>query len=241
MDLKVAARRLARRIGYDVAPFTPNWSPLARRGQLLRSLGVQVVLDVGANTGQYATELRAELGFRGRICSFEPLSAAYRVLRAQAADDPAWETFNYALGDKPGRRTINIAENSESSSLLTMLPAHVAAEPGSRTVDTAEIEVRMLDSVFDDVVDVGERVYLKVDAQGFEGHVLRGARGSLSRIGTVQMELALVALYEGEQGFFEISEMLGAEGYALIGLEPGFSDPRSGRLLQVDGIFHRDP
>ena len=101
--------------------------------------------------------------------------------------------------------------------------------------------MQTLDSVFDDVVERGRARLPEGRHAGIRGTRAERSEGSLSRIGTVQIELALVALYDGELGFFELSEMLGAEGYALIGLEPGFSDPRSGRLLQVDGIFHRHP
>lgn len=240
MRLKQELRRLARRAGYDVTPFDAKWSPARRRGHLLGFLAVDVVLDVGANAGQYGGELRSDLGYRGRICSFEPLGHAYRDLRTRAADDPAWQTFNFALGDEAGRFTINVADNAESSSILEMLPAHAEAAPESRFVGTEEIEVKRLDEIFDEVARPGDRVWLKIDTQGFERRVLRGAEPTLPRIDTVQVEMSLMPLYEGDTGFFELSRLLVDQGYELFGLEPGFSDPRSGRLLQVDGIFHRE-
>jgi FkbM family methyltransferase len=241
MRLKQELRRLARRVGYDVTPFDAKWSPAGRRGHLLKFLAVDVVLDVGANTGQYGRELRSDLDYQGRICSFEPLGEAYLELRARAADDPAWQTFNFGLGDKAGRFTINVAENAESSSMLEMLPAHAEAAPESRFIGTEEIEVKTLDEIFDEVIRPDDCVWLKIDTQGFEGRVLRGASRSLPRIDTIQVEMPLTPLYEGESGFFELSGLLLDQGYHLFGLEPGFSDPRSGRLLHVDGIFHREP
>jgi FkbM family methyltransferase len=240
MRLKHGLRRAARRVGYDVTPFDAKWSPVARRGHLLGFLAVDLVLDVGANTGQYGYELRSDLGYRGRIVSFEPLGEAYRELRARAVDDPTWRTFNVGLGDEAGRFMINVAANAESSSMLEMLPAHAHAERESRFVGTQEIEVTTLDEIFDEVTRPGDRVYLKIDTQGFEGRVLRGADRSLRKIDTIQLEMSLTPLYDGEAGFFELSRLLVDHGYVLFGLEPGFSDPRSGRLLQVDGIFHRE-
>lgn len=232
-------QRLARRLGYDVVPFNAKWSPTARRGRLLASLKVDVVLDVGANEGQYGAQLRGDLGYRGRICSFEPTDAAYRVLAARAAGDPGWTTRNVGLGDVAGTATINVAANSESSSLLEMLPAHADAAPESRYVGTEEIEIQTLDALFPDIVRPGERAYLKIDTQGYEGRVLRGAERSLAAIDTVQLEMPLVPLYEGELGFADLVRLMLDSGYELVGLEPGFSDPATGRLLQADGIFHR--
>jgi FkbM family methyltransferase len=238
--LKQRLRTLARRAGYDVSPFTPKWNTVARRGRLLRALRIDVVLDVGANTGQFADELRRDLGYRGRICSFEPVSDAYSQLTARAGDDPAWTTFNFGLGDEARRVPINVAANSESSSVLEMLPDHAQAAPESRFVRAEEIELKTLDEIFGDVVGYAENVYLKIDTQGFEGHVLRGAERSLRRIDTIQVEMPLAPLYAGEVAFFEMSRLLLERNYVLYGIEPGFSDPQSGRLLQVDGIFHRE-
>ena len=234
-------RRLLWRAGYDVTPFNAKWSPIARRGELLRFLQIDVVLDVGANEGQYAQQLRADLGFHGRICSFEPVSGPYRILAAKAADDPRWATYNVGLGDVPGQATINVAANSESSSLLDMLPAHLVAAPESRFVGSEQIEIQTVDAIFGELVQPGEHVFLKVDTQGFEGRVLRGAEQSLRAIETVQLEMPLAPLYDGELGFSELVRLMLDSGYDIVGLEPGFCDPSTGRLLQVDGIFHRAP
>ena len=240
MNLKHEVRRLARKAGYDVSPFNAKWHPAARRGRLMTFLQIDVVLDVGANTGQYAHELRSDLGFDGRIYSFEPTSAAFRTLQARAAGDAEWTTFNFALGDVAGRTTINLAENSESSSMLEMLPAHLSAEPESRFVSTEDIEIKTLDAIFEEVCRPGERVYLKIDTQGFEGRVLRGAEGSLDKIDTIQLEMSLAPLYDGQSSFSELVELLLSKRYTIVGLEPGFSDPLTGRLLQADAIFHRE-
>ena len=240
MNLKHHLRSAARKAGYDVIPFTSKWSAAARRRSLFIGFGIDVVLDVGANTGQYGHELRHDLRFGGRICSFEPMSDAYGRLEARATGDPMWTTYQLALGDVVGRATINLAANSESSSILEMLPSHSDAAPEAQFVGTEEIQVETLDAIFDDVARPGERVYLKIDTQGFEGRVLRGADRSLATIDTIQVEMALTPLYDGEMAFRDLLDLLLGRGYEMVGLEPGFSDPRTGRLLQVDGIFHRE-
>jgi FkbM family methyltransferase len=202
-------------------------------------LEIDVVLDVGANAGQFAHGLRRDLAFEGRICSFEPLNVPFRRLQSRAAEDPDWQAFNFALGDVGGTATINVAANSESSSLLEMLPSHVEAAPQSKFVGTEDVEVRKLDAIFDDLCQPGESVYLKIDTQGFEGRVLQGADRSLPKIDTVQVEMSLTPLYSSELSFDELYQLLLGKGYDMVGLEPGFTNPQTGQLLQTDAIFHR--
>jgi FkbM family methyltransferase len=239
MSVKQTIRRQLRKHGYDITRFDPKWHPLARRGRLLQSLRIDVVLDVGANVGQYAQELRRDLGFAGQIHSFEPLAAAFQVLQDQAARDPSWSVFNFGLGDVSGSASINVAGDSESSSLLDMLPRHVEAAPRSRFVGTEVIEIKTLDAVFDELRSPGERVYLKIDTQGFENRVLLGAERCLAEVAAVQVEMSLTPLYVGEPNFVEMCKLLVDTGYTLVGLEPGFADFRTGQLLQADGIFRR--
>jgi FkbM family methyltransferase len=239
VTLKHRLRRHLWTIGWDVVRFAPGAHPIARRRKLLATYGIGVILDVGANDGQYGATLREDLGFDGYIRSFEPMGAAFSRLEARAARDPRWDVFQLALGDEEGTATINIAGNSYSSSLLDMLPAHAAAAPESRSVGTEEVALTTLDAVFDDACPDAERVFLKIDTQGYEGPVLRGAARSLSRVDVVQLEMSLVPLYAGELSLVELVTYMLGEGFVLVALEPGFTDPRTGELLQVDGIFHR--
>ena len=80
---------------------------------------------------------------------------------------------------------------------------------------------------------------MKIDTQGFESKVLKGAEKSLAHINTVQMEMSLVPLYDGESSFNEMCILMSKKGYTLVAIENGFSDQASGQLFQVDGIFHR--
>ena len=239
VTIKHKIRQILWKIGYDISRFTPTSHPLARRRRIIECHGIDTILDVGANSGQFALELRRDLGFSNRILSFEPLSTAFGLLKKNAGDDPAWELYNYAIGDANERREINIAGNSYSSSLLDMLPTHLKYAPKSGYVGTEVVDIKTLDSVFGEVCGSDANIYLKIDTQGFESRVLKGAEKSLPRIDTIQMEMSLVPLYDGELMFNEMCGMMSQKGYSLIALEDAFSDPDSGRLLQVDGIFHR--
>ena len=239
MGLKHQLRTLLWKTGYDVTRFQHTGHPIARRKRFFGIYGIDTVLDVGANTGQYAVGLRADLGYGGKILSFEPLSKAFKALESRARRDPAWQTFHHALGDQDETREINIAANSQSSSLLPMLPAHLKSAPQSEYIGKETIRVRTLDQVFPALCTQARNIYLKMDTQGFERNVLLGAKESLKRIDTVQMELSLVPLYSHQPLFNEMYSLMIELGYTLIAIEDTFSDPSSGQLLQADGIFHR--
>lgn len=239
MSIKRKIRKFLWKLGYDFSRVTPTSHNLARRKQILKSYEIDTVLDIGANSGQFAQQLRGDIGYTHRILSFEPLSTAFKLLKEQAQDDPAWEVFNYAIGDTEEKREINIAGNSYSSSLLNMLPSHLKTLPDSKYIGKEIIDIKKIDSLFGDICKTGKNVYMKMDTQGFESKVLKGAENSLPHIDTVQMEMSLVPLYDGELLFNEMCILMGQKDYTLVAIENGFSDPASGQLLQVDGIFHR--
>ncbi|MBT9139076.1 MAG: hypothetical protein DDT31_01656 [Syntrophomonadaceae bacterium] len=239
MGIKHEFRKVLWKMGYDISRFSPTSHPLARRRRLIQSYGINVILDVGANTGQFAQQMRNDIGFLGKIVSFEPLSFAFELLKINATRDPKWEVINCALGDSEEKREINIAANSYSSSLLNILPSHLKSAPESRCIGYELIEIKTLDSIIDNVCSTEDNIYLKIDTQGYESKVLKGAEASLNRIATIQLEMSLIPLYEDELLFNELYALLCEKGYSLVSIEPGFSDSKSGQLLQVDGIFHR--
>jgi FkbM family methyltransferase len=209
----------------------------------LVALEIDLLFDVGANIGQYARQAR-ELGYRNKIVSFEPLSEAHgRLLQnVAAAGDTEWMAHERcALGAAPGSANMNVAQNSISSSLLPMLPAHSNAAPESVYIGQDLTAVITLDSVFDKYAAGSEQIYLKIDTQGYEKQVLEGARASLPRIRAVELELSLVPLYESQALYPDFFTFFEEAGFTLWSLSPGFVDPRTGRLLQFDAVFVRLP
>ncbi|MFC1771778.1 FkbM family methyltransferase [Pseudomonadota bacterium] len=237
-EIKKSIRNLIRQLGFDLVRYEPKTHPLARRKKILDTYNINLVLDVGANIGQYGKQLR-EIGYKKKIVSFEPLKSAYDLLSDNAEKDKLWEIHNFALGDKEESAIINIAANSFSSSLLEMLPSHIKSAPNSKYVGHENIQVRTLDSVYPKVASQTDKAYLKIDTQGFEENVLKGAENSLNYIDTIQLEMSLTPLYRDEPLFDEMYQFLFQKGYTLISIETGFSDEQTGQLLQFDGIFHR--
>ena len=240
MFAKRIAKEAVRLFGLDVVAFTPARHPVARRRQLFKCTKIDLVLDVGANSGHYGEELRRELHYKGRIVSFEPLSAAFSALSRLALNDPTWEVFNVALGDSCVDAEINVAGNSESSSILEMLPAHLSAAPQSAYVQKEKISVVTLDSLRAELLRDSNRVWLKIDTQGFEKQVLEGAIGCLDNIHVIEMELSFIPLYRDQALIDEIIAWLRGYHFHLTSIVPVFSDPSSGHLLQVDGLFCRE-
>lgn len=198
-----------------------------------------VVFDVGANAGQYGSDLRRQ-GYQGRIVSFEPLPDAHELLVQRAASDAAWTVHpRAALGASIGDVEINIAGNSYSSSILPMLPAHYEAAPGSHYVGTVQTRLITLDSVVAQYLGPGERAFLKIDTQGSETDVLKGATASLDQIMGVQLEITLVPLYEGQDLYDVHLEFFRERGFVLWDAERVFHDERTGRCLQLDAVFVR--
>lgn len=198
-----------------------------------------VILDVGANRGQYATQLRKDFGFRNRIVSFEPMKTAFDQLCNQMGNDSRWTGHHCGLGRESGTQTINIAGNSASSSMFEMLSSHTDVLPGSAYVSTEEIDVRKLDDEFDSLVAKDEKVLLKIDTQGFEMEVLLGAARSLANVSALQLELSLSPLYKEAPLFEEVIAHVRSLGFVPYWFTQGFWNFKTHQLLQMDGFFIR--
>ena len=209
---------------------------LLRRIKIMNDLKIDLLFDIGANTGQYGEEIRT-IKYKGDIVSFEPLNKAYAELEKVSKSDNNWKIEHYALGDSNSKNTINIAGNSVSSSILEMKEVHVKSAPTSGYIATQEIEVKKLDDVFHNFYKEGNKVMLKIDTQGFEKQVLDGAINVLDKVSLIQIEMSLISLYEGEMLYKEMIQFIESKGFKLISFENGFNDKVTGQLLQVDGIF----
>jgi FkbM family methyltransferase len=237
-SLKHSLRSVVEATGHQIRKTDLYSSQKLRYRRLFSLLDLDLVLDVGANTGQFARQCRAA-GFEGRIISFEPSEVAHASLLRSAALDPLWTIADrMALGAVTGETVINIAANSFSSSILPMLDSHLSAAPASRYLHKEKVPLRRLDDVLSPA-DHTHRIFLKLDVQGYESQVLAGATQLLPRTLAVQLEMSLLPLYEGELLMPEICADMNASGFELWDLEPSFRDTATGRLLQVDGIFTR--
>ncbi len=253
--MRETIRKALRRNGWDLHRYQPQQSPDAQLQHALRIFGIDLVLDIGANVGQYGAALR-DLGYRGRLISFEPLGDAHKALVARAAGDDRWDVApRGAIGDADGEITINIAGNSASSSVLAMLDSHRDAAPQSAYIGSEIVPIRRLDTLLPQMQRAAARIparipartpaptpartYVKIDTQGYEQQVIDGASATLAGALAVQLEMSLTPFYAGQTDFAGMLALMAAHGFALWGFWPGFAQPGTGRILQADAIFAR--
>jgi len=228
--MKAFIKRHLRRFNIDVgsARFRPTVM------DFVSNRDIKIVLDVGANVGQFGESLR-EKGYDGKIISFEPIPSAYQTLAAKARADGNWDAHNFALGAAPERTTINVANSSVFSSLLST--THAAAEFSETAVAThpETIEVRTLNEV---VADTSGNTLLKIDTQGYEKQVLEGGRQMLSTLKGILMELPIIHLYEGTWQFHEAIAFMAAHGFVPAQFHPvNFHWKDEVSLVEVDCLF----
>ena len=237
--MRAFLHKLLQGFGYDIHRFHAAALPEAQLACALRSRGFNLVLDVGANAGQFGLKLR-DHGYGGRIVSFEPLEEPRQQLIEAADADALWEVAERAaIGDRDGEIDIHVSANSYSSSALDVLDSHLHAAPDSRYVGSERVPLRCLDAVALPYLHPDSVAFLKIDTQGFEDRVLDGAARILPRIGGIQLELSVVPLYSGQKLLPEMLERLRSLGFALWGIWPALVEPDTGRVLQVDATFFR--
>lgn len=235
--MKALIKRAIRRLGYDIQRYETSFSEAIVLGNFFSYHNVDLILDVGANVGQFVKLVR-NAGYKGKIISFEPLAAAHVKLTTIALRDPQLAVWpRMAIGNQNGEIQINVAGNSQSSSVLPMLKSHLDAAPDSRYVATERVKVSRLDSCISSELAGSTFPYLKIDTQGYELPVIEGAAGILTQIKAIQLELSLIPLFEGQALLLEMLGIMKRLGFDLYAIIPGFIDKRSGRMLQCDGIF----
>ena len=238
--MKSLIKFLFQSLGLEVRRFDPSISESAQFMRQLNSHGINLILDVGANIGQFGRKNLRDAGYRGRIISFEPLSAAWNGLSAEAAGDTLWSVApRMAIGVENGVININVAQNSVSSSILNMLPEHRQFAPESAYVAVESVPIRRLDEIVPQYLIPDYNIFLKIDTQGFEDFVLQGAEGIFDHVTGIQLELSLIPLYESQQLCDEMILRMKRAGFDLWGISTAFVDIASGRTLQVDATFFR--
>jgi FkbM family methyltransferase len=196
-----------------------------------------LVLDVGANVGQFASVARHRWP-HARIVSFEPLPDAAQRLRALFADDPRFECREVALTDHAGTDEFHVTGHDDSSSLLRVAARQVAE---FATDDVAVLQVTT--ARLDDVVPPSELpdgpILLKLDTQGTELDVLRGGAGVLARATHLVVEVSFVELYEGQASAADVTRHLVEHGWDLVSTYDVKASRRTGEPLQADALFAR--
>lgn len=182
---------------------------LIRLREILSTLEIDCVLDVGANKGQYAKELRS-IGYNGLIVSFEPLRKEFKILKDLFRGDDQWIGFNIALGSVTETKVITIPKLSVMSSLLDPIVEDTIFQKEN-------VEVVRLDELVGSIHKIKEssRIFLKMDTQGFDLEVFRGSSGCLNRIHGIQSELSIFPLYKDMPHYTDSLSFYESNGFEL--------------------------
>ncbi len=233
-------KKFLQRFGILIRKYTPGSSEELRRTKLFEHHGINIVFDIGANKGQYAQGIM-DNGFQGKIVSFEPLSEVHKRLQSAAEGKTQWTIAERcAIGSSEGEAEINIAANSVSSTLLDMLETHTDGAPESAIVSTEKVQVTTLDKVSSKYTQANDKLFLKIDVEGFEEEVLKGGTETLEKAIGIEMEISIVPLYKGQRLLLqEALSFMQSKGFKLVSITPGFTDFKTGEVLQCNGIFFR--
>lgn len=232
--MKSFIRGLLRPLGVDIVRINQH-----KISDFVREREINLVLDVGANEGQFGQSLR-EHNYNGRIISFEPVAATFEKLTAATRHDPNWDTHNVALGETTGQTTINVSELSVFSSIRDSTEAATQFDQQAAVVHKEPIEVRMLDEMMPSSFG---NVLLKIDTQGFEREVLRGAERTLPHITGVLMEVPIMQLYAGTWRFHDAVAFMHDAGFVPAQIHPvNFHPEDKASAVEFDCLFRRrDP
>ncbi|MHB1198217.1 MAG: FkbM family methyltransferase [Polaromonas sp.] len=239
--LKSTLARLAHSREYELIP---AWSfgrqPLARHLRaIFERYKVDCVFDVGGNLGQYHDLLREDVGFEGLIFSFEPVSKYVSILKAKSVSDAKWRIFDFALGNADDVATINV---TKSPGLNSFLEPRTDAVQGFWSADavsgTEQVRIRVLDGIFQGLRSEHgfSAPYLKLDTQGFDLEVLKGASHSLSQFRALQTEASIKPLYQGMPDYQDVIEYLAKADFELSGMFP-VSHDEALRLIEFDCLM----
>ena len=158
----------------------------------------------------------------------------------RAAADPRWTAApRMALGERDGEVEIEISAESDMSSLKPQSALLRRISPSSAVLRREQVRLARLDAVIEDYLEAADRIFLKLDTQGYEAEVLAGAGALLPRLQGVQLEMPLVPCYEGERGFRDLLDDLAAAGFSPFLFLPGYFERKLARQLQIDGVFMR--
>lgn len=236
---KVVTNALASRQYHLIPEWHMDSVPLTRHlRKLFAQYSIECVLDVGGNLGQYASLLRTSVGFTGRIISFEPVSRYAEILSRAAQSDANWSVVNCALGAESSVREITVTKSPGLNSFLEPSTTHLRDYWGNDPIEyTESVSVRTLDDALLtlDLNCVEVSTYLKIDTQGFDLEVLRGARHSLPHFRALQTEASVLSIYDGMPSYEQTLSTLISEGFEISGMFPVTLD-RDLRLVEFDCV-----
>lgn len=203
----------------------------------IHQAGIRTVLDVGAHKGEFSKAILTIIP-QARIYAFEPLPDCYSYLSRQMSRNGSFQSFPVAIGRESGSVVLWRSSYDKSSSVLPMAELHKASFPWSAGASPVEVEMRTLDEYIGRL-ELNAKTLLKIDVQGYEAQVLRGATELLKQVEYVLVEVSFRPLYEGQASFAEVYSLLQGAGFSYSGSLEQLLSPLDDSILQSDAFFAR--
>jgi FkbM family methyltransferase len=205
-------------------------------GKLIAEQSIDLVLDVGANKGQFAQKIRSF--YSGTILSFEPVSSAFERLQEAASSDPNWHVYNCALGSQECIQEINVSHETMFSSLLKSND-YCSKRFGENSLGkhSEAVSVRRAESLLEEIAHKirGNRIFLKMDTQGYDTVVFEGLGTALERIVLLQSEVSLLPNYDGMPHWTECISVYERNGFGVVGMFP--VNREASRIIEYDCLM----
>ncbi len=196
----------------------------------------RTILDVGANRGQFGLVAMRRFPHASLVC-FEPLPGPRATLERVLASHPRLRIVDAAVAASTGRSILHVTRADDSSSLLRTTELQVQQFPGTEIVEELSVATERLDTLIDRA-ELAAPVLLKIDVQGTELDVLRGAVDLLKKVDTVLVECSFVVLYSGQALADDVIGMLRGQGFSLVDIAAPTTNS-GGRVVQADLVFER--
>lgn len=198
----------------------------------------RAVIDIGANEGQFAkVALNAFPG--SKIIAFEPLPDCYESMVSKFNGESRFEAHNLALGDARCEMQFNRHSFTPASSFLKLSSAQASAFPYTADATTMKVHCDRLDDVINPDTLIGP-VFIKIDVQGYEANVVKGAIAHLKKAEMVMIECALQPMYESQPPVLDLLQRLDNLGLRLAGVVDQLGEPATGKPLQLDFLWVRE-
>lgn len=194
----------------------------------------KVIYDVGANIGTW-TLLAKSFFPDAAVHAFEPLPEHLIKLSATTEKLAQIAIHPFCLGNENKNTVINVSSFSDSSSILEATPLEFEQygikKTGEETVEVKRVE----DLVEQHVLPVPDLI--KLDVQGFELEVLKGAGKYINEVSYLIVEVSFKKYYHDQPLFLDIANYLSDFNFSIYAF--GHSTPAGQQLGQIDVLFKK--
>ena len=232
-------RAVAKFFGYDLMRYAKSFRFDATLDRLLNNFAFDGVVDVGANSGGFSRRCLKAMP-QAPVYAFEPAGDLAARLTQEASAYPNWTVARAALGDAPGEAQLNISNTKSVYNSLHAANPDFAKDIDGLQFDRSEaVEVTTLDLyAAQHGLDKLSAILLKVDTQGHDFKVLKGAAETLKRVKAVVVELPFQNIYDSGDSYQDILGFMAEAGFVIYSLSPISCDAR-GALVEADAFFVR--